>query len=317
MLAFSFIEIGQQEAFPFKRIRHVFLLTQVASAQASFFWRLQRHGPTGPSSRAFVPKSMSPCRWNRRRHHFISDFWSSWLVRKNMVPNSRLTSQFRFRTQTVCSGDFEVLDILSLFSYHSVTASPQPGQRAIKKLKSAPWFRIVTEPVICVLPRFSAVDPVGQGTGEDFVLMYVESRDVKIQPLGSNTNTWCEARRPPELVKHGMASPFMTLFVFIADGFFNFPPKTDTAQKVHKKKLQWCKPRHTQRGPLTILLVEDWTAQRLNTWARLKFQGNPLKRLCFWTLLCMPSTTHLPPGPFYIPGHKFWPRTALAMLPLV
>ena len=107
-----------------------------------------------------------------------------------------------------------------------------------KKLKSAPWFRIVTEPAICVLPRFSAIDPFGQGTGEDFVLMYVESRDVKIQPLGSNTNTWCEARRPPELVKHGMASPFMTLFVFIADGFFNFPPKTDTAQKVHKKKLQ-------------------------------------------------------------------------------
>ena len=112
MLAFSFIEIGQQEAFPFKRIRHVFLLAQVASAQASFFWRFQRHGPTGPSSRAFVPKSMAPCRRNRRRHHFISDFWSSWLVRKNVVPNSRLTSQFRFRgTQAVCSGDLEVLDM--------------------------------------------------------------------------------------------------------------------------------------------------------------------------------------------------------------
>ena len=176
--------------------------------------------------------------------------------------------------------------ILSVFSYHSVTASPQPGQRA-----SAPWFRIVTEPVICVFAR-----------GEDFVLMFVESRDVKIQPLGSNTNTWCQARRPPELVKHGMASPFMTLYVFIADGFFNFPPETDTAQKVHKKSI------FNDVSPATHNAVH-LPYFRLKTGLH---NGSTPEQI-----LCMPSTTLLPPGPFYIPRHKFWPRTALAMLPLV
>ena len=101
-----------------KRIRHVFLLTQVASVQASFFWRFQRHGPTGPSSRAFVPKSPKiHVAMQMERSQAPLHKWLLIFLACHWKHGSKFsaTSQPRFRgRQTICSGDFEVLDMQHL-----------------------------------------------------------------------------------------------------------------------------------------------------------------------------------------------------------